>query len=219
MYRSEETLRLIESARAYVESSYQGADSTGHDHWHSFRVGRLARMIAREEGVDEDLAELAGVLHDVGDHKFSGSAEAGPAEVRAFLEREGALEEVVEAVERVVRQISFKGALVEERVEDILTLVVMDADRLEAIGAIGIGRAFAYGGHVGRPMHDPRVPVLFAESADGYRGHKGTTLNHFEEKLLLLRDRMNTASGKEMAEARHRFLEDFQQQFMAEWEV
>lgn len=207
---------LIEAARFFVENE-QGADSTGHDHWHSFRVGRLARRIAEGEGCDPHLAELAGVLHDVRDEKFSGDPSAGPAAVAEFLFAAGADQDVVTQVVQVVQDVSFKGARVTDAVTSKLCEVVRDADRLEAIGAIGIARTFAYGGYVGRPLHDPAIPPVLPDSKEEYRMHVGTTLNHFEEKLLLLKDRLVTKTARELAVERHAYMDEFKRRFHQEW--
>ena len=208
---------LIPLALEFVQRS-QGTDASGHDHWHSVRVGRLARRIATGEGVDPDLAELAGLLHDIEDEKFSKDPEAGPAAVAAFLSSHNAEPSVIDAVVRVLREVSFKGTFVPDAESTALCRVVRDADRLEAIGAIGVARTFAYGGHVGRPLHDPEILPLLAASKDEYQHHVGTTLNHFEEKLLLLKDRLSTVTARTLAESRHAFMLEFRERFLSEWD-
>ena len=208
---------LIPLALEFVQLS-QGTDGSGHDHWHSIRVGRLSRRIAEGEVVDPDLAELAGLLHDIEDEKFSKDPEAGPVAVAAFLSSHNAEPSAIDAVVRVIREISFKGTFVPDSESTELCRVVRDADRLEAIGAIGVARTFAYGGLVGRPLHDPEIPPLLAETKDEYRNHVGTTLNHFEEKLLLLKDRLSTDTARTLAEDRHTFMVEFRERFLREWE-
>lgn len=203
-------------------------DSAGHDWWHIERVRRVALTIAREEGGDLFLVELAALLHDVADWKFAGGDEkAGPAAVRQWLESlipplplgEGSGEDaaIIDHVCRIIGQLSFKGAGVATPMDSLEGACVQDADRLEALGAIGIARTFAYGGWKGQPMHDPDLPPQMHGTFTEYKQNKGTTINHFYEKLLLLKDRMNTAAGKRLAAARHEYMEQYLQQFFAEW--
>ncbi|MFN0021119.1 MAG: HD domain-containing protein [Pirellulaceae bacterium] len=194
-------------------------DSAGHDWWHIERVRRVALTIAREERADLFLVELAALLHDVADWKFAGGDEkAGPAAARQWLMSLEADEPTIDQVCRIIAQLSFKGAGVATPMDSLEGACVQDADRLEAIGAIGIARTFAYGGWKGQPMHDPDLPPQLHGSFTEYKQNKGTTINHFYEKLLLLKDRMNTAAGKRLAQARHEFMEQYLSQFFAEWE-
>lgn len=194
-------------------------DSAGHDWWHIERVRRVAVTIAREEQADLFLVELAALLHDVADWKFAGGdEEAGPAAARKWLISLEVDEPTIDHVCRIIGQLSFKGAGVATPMDSLEGACVQDADRLEAIGAIGIARTFAYGGWKGQPMHDPDLPPQLHGSFTEYKQNKGTTINHFYEKLLLLKDRMNTAAGKRMAEARHQFMQQYLDQFFAEWE-
>lgn len=194
-------------------------DSAGHDWWHIERVRRVAVTIAREEQADLFLVELAALLHDVADWKFAGGdEEAGPAAARKWLMSLEVDEPTIDHVCRIIGQLSFKGAGVATPMDSLEGACVQDADRLEAIGAIGIARTFAYGGWKGQPMHDPDLPPQLHGSFTEYKQNKGTTINHFYEKLLLLKDRMNTAAGKRMAEARHQFMQQYLDQFFAEWE-
>lgn len=194
-------------------------DSAGHDWWHIERVRRVAVTIAREEQADLFLVELAALLHDVADWKFAGGdEEAGPAAARKWQMSLEVDEPTIDHVCRIIGQLSFKGAGVATPMDSLEGACVQDADRLEAIGAIGIARTFAYGGWKGQPMHDPDLPPQLHGSFTEYKQNKGTTINHFYEKLLLLKDRMNTAAGKRMAEARHQFMQQYLDQFFAEWE-
>lgn len=202
----------------YVRNLLSG-DSAGHDWWHIERVRRVALTIAREEQADLFLVELAALLHDVADWKFAGGDEnAGPAAARKWLLSLEVDEPTIDHVCRIIGQLSFKGAGVATPMDSLEGQCVQDADRLEAIGAIGIARTFAYGGWKGQPMHDPESPPQLHGSFTEYKHNKGTTINHFYEKLLLLKDRMNTAAGKRMAEARHEFMQQYLDQFFAEWE-
>ena len=194
-------------------------DSAGHDWWHIERVRRVALTIAREEQANLFLVELAALLHDVADWKFAGGDEqAGPAAARKWLLSLEVDEPTIDHVCRIIGQLSFKGAGVATPMDSLEGACVQDADRLEAIGAIGIARTFAYGGWKGQSMHDPELPPQLHGSFTEYKHNKGTTINHFYEKLLLLKDRMNTAAGKRMAEARHEFMQQYLDQFFAEWE-
>ena len=159
-------------------------------------------------------------MHDIADWKFHGGDDSvGPREAEALLRREGASDAVIAAVVDIVATISYKGAGVTTAMRTLEGQCVQDADRLDAIGAIGIARCFAYGGHAGRLMHDPDEPPVLHQTAAAYKASKGASLNHFYEKLFLLKDRMNTPTGRSMAEPRHRFMEEFVQQFLAEWNV
>ncbi len=193
-------------------------DATGHDWWHIERVRRLALRLAREEGADPLVVELAALLHDVADWKVSGDAHAAARRAREWLASLGVEHDVVEHVAEIADTLSFKGAGVPTPMRTIEGTVVQDADRLDALGAIGIARAFAYGGSRGRPLHDPdAAPVLHA-SFEQYRAAGGATLNHFHEKLFLLRDRMNTAAARRIADERHAYMEEFVRKFLEEWE-
>jgi uncharacterized protein len=192
-------------------------DPTGHDWWHADRVRRTALRIAEQEGADTFIVELASLLHDVADFKFSGSEEAGPDQAWKWLASLGVSESIREAVVEIIRRMSFKGACVVESSLSLEGKCVQDADRLDALGAIGIARTFAYGGFVNRPIHDPSVEPTLHMSAEAYRRTRGTTINHFHEKLLLLRSRMKTDTGRAMATSRHQVLVDFLSEFEAEW--
>lgn len=189
-----------------------------HDWWHIRRVWQLALRIGQAEGADLHIVQLAALLHDIADWKFAGGDEtAGPRLATQFLQSQQAPPATVDHVARIIATLSFKGAGVPTPMDSIEGQVVQDADRLDAIGAIGVARAFAYGGHKGQPLHSPDAPPQWHASFADYKQGAAGTINHFHEKLLLLRDRMNTATARNIAEARHAFLERFVQQFMAEW--
>ncbi|HEX6750015.1 MAG TPA: HD domain-containing protein [Longimicrobium sp.] len=209
---------ILARTEAHVRREMSG-EGTGHDWWHVHRVRRTALRLAEEEGADPYVTELAALLHDVADHKFHGGDHtAGPRAARAWLEAAGAEPETVDHVCEIVAGLSFKGAGVPTPMRTPEGRVVQDADRLDALGAVGIARAFAYGGSRGRPLHDPDAAPEMHDSFEAYKSGAGATTAHFHEKLLLLRDRMNTAAARRVAEGRHRFMEAFLARFHAEWE-
>ena len=191
-------------------------DSSGHDFAHTLRVLRTARRLAAQEGADPEIVSLAALLHDVDDAKLPGSDPEHLPRARALMAAQEIPEAVQAAVCRAVRQVSFKGT-------DSVTpdtpegKVVQDADRLDAIGAVGIARAFAFGGSRGRALYDPSDPPRTGLDAESYRRGTGSTINHFYEKLLLLKDMMNTPSARALAEKRHRYMEEFLAEFDREW--
>jgi len=210
---------LVDRVAAHIKARFL-AESSGHDWHHINRVWQLTRRIAAQEGADSQIAELGALVHDIADWKFhDGDDSVGPREAEALLRREGATEEVIAAVVDIVATISYKGAGVTTAMRTLEGQCVQDADRLDAIGAIGIARCFAYGGHAGRLMHDPDEAPVLHQTAAAYKASKGASLNHFYEKLLLLKDRMNTPTDRALAEPRHRFMEDFVAQFLEEWNV
>lgn len=193
-------------------------DSSGHDWWHIDRVRRNAVAIAQAEGADVELCELAALLHDIADWKFHGGDEqAGPNAAREWLQTQQVDEPLIDQICDIITGVTYKGAGVETAMSTLVGRCVQDADRLDAIGAIGIARAFAFGGHFGRPMYDPDHPPELHASFAAYKSKSGPTINHFYEKLLLLQDRMQTETGRKLAAQRHRFLETFLEQFFAEW--
>lgn len=208
---------LVERVAGHIKTKFL-AESSGHDWYHIERVWKLARRIAIEEGADREVAELGALVHDIADWKFhDGDESVGPREAERLLIREGAAPHVIEAVVEIVATISFKGAGVRTGMRTLEGKCVQDADRLDAIGAIGIARCFAYGGHAGRLIYDPAVPPVMHSTADAYKSARGTSFNHFYEKLLLLKERMNTPAGCALAEDRHRFMEEFVSRFIMEW--
>lgn len=210
---------LVDRVAAHIKAKFM-AESSGHDWYHINRVWQLSRQIAAQEGANREIAELGALVHDIADWKFHGGDDSvGPREAERLLRNEGAPAGVIAAVVDIVATISFKGAGVTTAMRSLEGQCVQDADRLDAIGAIGIARCFAYGGHAGRLMHDPDEPPVLHQSAAAYKASKGASLNHFYEKLFLLKDRMNTPTGRALAEPRHRFMEEFVAQFLAEWNV
>jgi uncharacterized protein len=212
------TTEIINRTTDHVRAVLSG-EGSGHDWWHIERVWRMARRIGQAEGVDLLVVELAALLHDIADWKaHGGDLAAGPKKAGEWLNTLHIEPAIVERVCQIIGNMSFKGAKVAEAVLSPEGQVVQDADRLDAIGAIGIARAFAYGGSRGRLLYDPACKPIDHDSAEAYLNNKGTTVNHFYEKLLLLKDRMNTPTGRAIAEERHRFMEDYLRQFYQEWE-
>jgi uncharacterized protein len=178
----------------------------------------MACYIQEREGGDREIVELAALLHDISDHKFNGGKlNAGGAIAFDLLLELGASEECAGQVRDIVDKVSFKGAGLQDAMPTLEGKIVQDADRLDAIGAIGVGRTFAYGGHKGQAMYDPELEVVMHESFEQYAHARSSTINHFYEKLLLLADRLHTATAKEIGQERHRFMEQFLAQFYKEW--
>jgi uncharacterized protein len=208
---------IIQKTTDHVRCLLSG-EGSGHDWFHIERVRNTALAIAREDGADLFVVELAALLHDVADWKFAGGDHnAGPRAAREWLASLNIAPGIIDHVCNIIASLSFKGAGVETPMNTIEGRCVQDADRLDALGAIGIGRAFAYGGHKGRPLYDPAIPPQPHATFEAYKKNTGPTLNHFYEKLLLLKDRMSTPTARRLAAARHAYLEQFLAQFLAEW--
>jgi uncharacterized protein len=211
-----EQAEILRQAAAFVRERLAG-DSSGHDWWHIARVRALARAIAHEEGADPFVCELAALLHDVADDKIAGDEEAGLRLVRAWLAAHEVDALTAGHVMEIIASMSFGGGS-RSPMRTLEGRVVQDADRLDAIGAIGVARAFAFGGTRGRALWDPGdAPHQYASKAE-YRASASSTINHFYEKLLLLKDRMNTDYGRRLAEHRHAYMLEFLKEFEAEWE-
>ena len=211
-------MTIIDKTCLFVEKKLAG-DGSGHDWWHIFRVWNSAKNIAQQEGANLLIVELAALLHDLADWKFhDGDDSKGPQLAEQFLLQNNIERQVIDPVIDIVATISYKGAGVPTPMKNIEGQVVQDADRLDAIGAMGIARAFAYGGHKNRLMYHPEEKPVLHQSFEEYKKNSGHTINHFYEKLLLLKDRMNTASGKQLAEDRHLFMETYLDQFYKEWD-
>ncbi|WPR73211.1 HD domain-containing protein [Flavobacterium sp. NG2] len=209
---------LISKTITFVKDKLQSAEG-GHDWFHIERVYKNALLIAKEEECDLTIVKLSALLHDIADSKFHDGDEAiGPKTARLFLESENVDESIIVHVLNIIENISFKGGKVEQKFSSKELDIVQDADRLDAIGAIGIARAFNYGGFKNRGMYDPQIAPNMNMSKEEYKNSQAPTINHFYEKLLLLKDKMNTTSGKKIAEERHRYMEGFLSQFYAEWE-
>ena len=213
---------LVEKTRAYIEQQFAG-EGSGHDWAHMYRVWQLSKRIAASEpDADMTIVELGALLHDIADWKFhDGDDSAGPKAAREWLESINADKDTVQRVEHIVANISFHAALNSDRPAlSPEAAIVHDADKLDAIGAIGIARTFVYSGSKGRPMYDPAIKPKIHDSAESYRkgNENNTTINHFYEKLLLLKDMMITDTGKQIAQHRHEYMEQFLDEFYAEWD-
>jgi len=213
---------IIQKTVEYIKQEFSN-DSSGHDWWHIYRVWRTAITICEHdaERADSLIVQLAALLHDLDDWKFNNSGESGdetPLRTKAWLDSFSLDPSITDAVCRIIQQISFKGAGVENKMDSLEGFIVQDADRLDAIGAIGIARAFAYGGYKNRQLYDPETPPQLHATFEQYKNSNSATINHFYEKLLLLKDMMNTAAAKRIAEERHKVMVQYLDQFMNEWE-
>jgi len=209
---------LIEHTIAYVKETLQNAEG-GHDWFHIERVYKNSLNIAASEEADLLVVKLGALLHDIADSKFHGGDDTvGPAKAREFLETQKVSEEIIDHVVKIIENISFKGGNVQQQFRSMELDIVQDADRLDALGAIGIARTFNYGGFKNRPLYDPEIKPNLNMSKEEYKASLAPTINHFYEKLLLLKERMNTATGRKIAEQRHAFMEVFLDQFYAEWD-
>jgi uncharacterized protein len=209
---------LIHKTILFVKEKLENAEG-GHDWFHIERVYKNALLISKNEACDSTVVQLGALLHDIADSKFhDGDETIGPKTAREFLESESVDEETIVHVVNIIENISYKGGNFEKKFSSIELDVVQDADRLDAIGAIGIARTFNYGGFKNRALYNPEIAPNTAMTKEEYKKNDSPTLNHFYEKLLLLKDKMNTHTGKQIAEQRHRYMEDFLAQFYAEWE-
>jgi len=210
---------LIENTVEFVKEKLKGAEA-GHDWYHIERVWKLSKKIAETENCNLEVVELAALLHDIADPKFHNGDETLALEVsRQFLERQYAAEDIIENVLFIIKNISFKNRAEAPENPPVELKIVQDADRIDAIGAIGIARTFNFGGFKNNLMYDPEIKPKLKMSKEEYKKSNGTTINHFYEKLLLLKDLMNTQKGKEIAADRHDFMLQFLDQFYKEWNV
>ncbi|MDR6998158.1 uncharacterized protein J2Y67_000586 [Neobacillus niacini] len=208
--------QIIEQTEKFVQTEL-GEDATGHDWFHVDRVRRNALYINKQEqSGDPFIIEMAALLHDIPDEKLNETAEIGEAKLDTFLKTIELSEEEINQIKKIIASISFKGGRKVD-LESIEAKIVQDADRLDAIGAIGIARAFAYGGKKGQPIYDPSYQIREEMTIEEYRKGKSTSIHHFYEKLLKLKDLLNTESAKKMAESRHQMMERFLEQFYQEW--
>ncbi len=212
---------VLEKTKKYVQQTLRGS-SSDHDRWHIYRVWKTALLIAKEEGGNLFITQLAALLHDIADWKFHNLDETlGPKKAREWLLSLNVEEQVITHICEIITHLSFKGAGVQTPMRTIEGMMVQDADRLDALGAIGIARAFAYGGYKNREIYNPKIkPEMHKtreEHKKQYQKNTGTTINHFYEKLLLLKDRLNTPTARRIAEERHAFMEQYLAQFFKEW--
>lgn len=209
---------IIQNTIEYVKASLVHAEG-GHDWWHIYRVWQLSKHIAGSEKADLFVVELGALLHDIADSKFhDGDEQIGPRKAREFLRTLEAEEDVITHVENIINNISFKGGKGAQQFKSLELDIVQDADRLDAMGAIGIARTFNYGGFKNREIYNPEIKPNLSMTKEEYKQSTAPTLNHFYEKLLLLKDRMNTKTGKLMAEKRHSFMVEYLVEFFKEWD-
>ena len=212
------TSELINKTIAFVKEKLNDAEG-GHDWFHIERVYKNALLIAKDTICDLTVVQLGALLHDIADSKFhNGDETIGPKTARAFLEAQNVSEDTIVHVVNVIENISYKGGNFEKKFSSVELDIVQDADRLDAIGAIGVARAFNYGGFKNRALYNPEIAPVTNMTKEEYKKNNAPTINHFYEKLLLLKDKMNTEKGKEIAAERHHFMETFLAQFYAEWE-
>ena len=208
---------IIQQTTEFVKTALANAEG-GHDWWHIYRVWQLSQHIAASEKADVLVVELGALLHDIADSKFNDvDEEIGPRKARQFLKSLEVDEKVITHVENIISNISFKGGKEAQQFKSLELDIVQDADRLDAMGAIGIARTFNYGGFKNREMYNPNIAPDLNMTKEEYKHSTAPTLNHFYEKLLLLKDRMNTNTGKLMAEQRHQFMVSYLEQFYKEW--
>ena len=210
--------QLINNTIAFVKEKLQNAEG-GHDWFHIERVLKNSENIAKGENCNLEIVQLGALLHDIADSKFhNGDETVGPKVAREFLESQNVNEAIIQQVINIINNISYKGGNFERTFKSVELDIVQDADRLDAIGAIGIARAFNYGGFKNRTLYNPEIAPKTNMSKEEYKKNDSPTLNHFYEKLLLLKELMNTQTGKQIALERHRYMENFLAQFYAEWE-
>jgi len=210
--------RIIGKTIEFVKQTLANTEG-GHDWWHIYRVWKCAKQIGLKENVDFFVVELGALLHDIADSKFhNGDEEAGPRMAREFLFSLAVDEEIILHVENIIANISFKGGKETQKFKSPELDVVQDADRMDAIGAIGIARTFNYGGYKNRVIYNPEISPNLNMTKEEYKSSSAPTINHFYEKLLLLKDRMNTQAGRDMAQHRHDFMQQYLNEFYREWE-
>lgn len=209
--------QIIEKTKSFVKKTLRNAEG-GHDWFHIQRVYNNALLIAEDEAADNFVVALGSLLHDIADYKFhNGDERVGPEKAQDFLRAQEVPEKVVDHVVKIIENISFKGGNESELFTSTELNIVQDADRLDALGAIGIARTFNYGGYKNRLIYDPGLKPNLGMTKEQYKASNAPTINHFYEKLLLLKDRMNTEVGRKMAEERHLFMEQFLEHFYREW--
>jgi len=214
----ESTKDIVSLTKDYVENKLADAEG-GHDWWHIYRVWKMAARITKTEEVDHKVVELAALLHDIADPKFhDGDESIGPRTAKAFLDSQSVDSSIIEHVVNIIKHMSFKNSLGDQSFTSKEMEVVQDADRLDAIGAIGIARVFSFGGFKGNPIHDPTMKPKLNMSKEEYKKSNGTSINHFYEKLFLLKDKMNTKTGRAIAQSRHEFMQTYVERFYGEFE-
>lgn len=209
--------QIISNTKTFVKATLKSAEG-GHDWFHILRVWNNAKLISKQENVDTFIVELGALLHDIADSKFhDGDETIGPKIAREFLESQFVENSVIVHIENIISNISYKGGNFKQKFTSPELDVLQDADRLDAIGAVGIARCFNYGGFKNRQLYNPAIPPNLTMTKEEYKNSKAPTINHFYEKLLLLKDKMNTKTGRLLAEERHLYMEQFLTQFYNEW--
>jgi uncharacterized protein len=211
--------QVIVRTRKFIEDKFSG-EGSGHDWWHIYRVWKLSVHICEnEKAADKFVVELGALLHDIADWKFhKGDLNAGPKAATKWLVSLNVNEKVIKQVTDIVGNVNYKGAGVKPSMNSLEGQIVSDADKLDAMGAIGIARAFAYGGSTNQPIYDPSIKPILHKTFEEYKKNKSHSINHFYEKLLLLQDHLYTPFAKDIALQRHRFMEDYLEEFYKEWE-
>ena len=207
---------MIDKTKEFVKNKLYG-EGSGHDWFHIERVYNLAKYIGKKEKADSFIVEMCALLHDIDDWKFSNTNDIQTTVTENFLKSLNIDGSSLELIIKIIQTMSFKGGIVDSTQTTIEGKVVQDADRLDAIGAIGIARTFAYGGHKNRLIYDPDIKPMDFKSLEEVKNAENHTINHFYEKLLKLKDLMNTDTAKELAEKRHKFMENFLEEFYEEW--
>ncbi len=208
---------LIFKTISFVKQKLENAES-GHDWFHIERVYKNALLIAKNENCNQIIVQLGALLHDIADSKFhNGDEKIGPETARIFLESEKVEQDIINQIIFIIQNISFKGGNFDKKATSIELDIIQDADRLDAMGAIGIARTFNYGGYKNRQIYNPEIPANLKMTKEQYKNSNAPTVNHFYEKLLLLKDKINTETGRKMATERHKFMEIFLEQFYSEW--
>ena len=207
---------IIDKTKEFVKNKLYG-EGSGHDWFHIERVYNLAKYIGKKEKADSFIVEMCALLHDIDDWKFSNTNDIQTTVTENFLKSINIDGSSLEQIIKIIQTMSFKGGIVDSTQTTIEGKVVQDADRLDAIGAIGIARTFAYGGHKNRLIYDPDIKPMDFKSLEEVKNAENHTINHFYEKLLKLKDLMNTDTAKELAEKRHKFMENFLEEFYEEW--
>lgn len=214
---TEKEILMIEKTKSFVKEQLFG-EGSGHDYFHVERVYKTALYLAKKESADLFIVSLASLLHDIDDWKFSIDNATNTLNIEKFMSSINVPDDIIKKVTSIIKTISFKGGIVSSKQETKEGMVTQDADRLDAIGAIGIARTFAFGGSKNHLLYNPSIPPKDFNSLDEVKFKDNHTINHFYEKLLKLKDLMNTETGKELAEKRHKYMEDFLKQFYSEWE-
>lgn len=210
--------QIIEQTESFITNQF-GREGSGHDWFHIDRVRRMALKIGQLEGGNLFVIELAALLHDLDDWKLSSDRDSKQSKSEQWMQKLNLEQDTIRLVLSIIEEVSFKGAGTQTPVSTFEAAVVQDADRLDAIGAIGIARTFAYGGHKSRLIYDPAIPPVLHTDFNAYKKSKEPTINHFYEKLLLLKDRLNTETARKLAVSRHQFMESFLERFFQEWET